>query len=205
MCHHTAGAPSGESPSLNVVKYGTSSLAGPLSQLYLSRSGIVHVVAAGLSYHAGVVAENWQTDSWSIGIEAEATGTSAWPAYQYDAYARLCKALIDHYGLPVPRVIAHKEAARPVGRKIDPNFDMVAFRRLVASIGDNYLTPEQDRMLREVHRELTQRLRRRIEGSSYTDTVLGYAMNADSFGYRGKESLDRIEARLDQIEGRLDT
>ena len=131
MCHHTAGPASGNSPSLNVVTNGRPGLSGPLAQLFLARNGTATLVAAGRAYHAGVVSASTYQNSHSIGIEAEATGTSSWPDEQIEAYAKLCKALIDEFGLPVSRVVGHKEAARPRGRKIDPNFNMDDFRRKV--------------------------------------------------------------------------
>src|SRR5690606_29788027 len=126
VCHHTAGPPTGEVPSLNFIR------DRGLAQLVLGRSGTVYVVAAGLCFHAGVVHEPNMGNRWAIGIEAEATGTAPWPMVQYQAYARLCAALAGHYRVAVARVLGHKEVAAPTGRKIDPNFDMVAFRALVA-------------------------------------------------------------------------
>ena len=131
MCHHTAGPASGNTPSLNVVTYGRPGLSGPLAQLFLARDGTVILVAAGRANHAGRVSSNRYANSHSIGIEAEATGVSSWPAAQMDAYAKLCKALIDEFNLPVSRVIGHAEAAVPRGRKVDPNFSMNGFRKKV--------------------------------------------------------------------------
>ena len=129
ICHHTAGPASGNAPSLNVVAYGRPGLSGPLSQLFLARDGTVYLVAAGVSYHAGRVVSNKYTNSHAIGIEAEATGTSSWPAHQVNEYAKLCKALIKEFGLSTSRVVGHKEAAP--SRKIDPNFSMNDFRAKV--------------------------------------------------------------------------
>lgn len=131
MCHHTAGPASGNTPSLNVVTHGRPGLSGPLAQLFLARDGTVILVAAGRANHAGRVSSNRYSNAHSIGIEAEATGVSSWPAAQLDAYAKLCKALIDEFNLPVSRVIGHAEAAVPRGRKVDPNFSMNAFRKKV--------------------------------------------------------------------------
>ncbi len=131
-CHHTAGPATGEAPSLNVVRDGRPGLEGPLSHLVLGRSGAVYVIAAGLCWHTGATFHPDQGNAWAIGIEAEATGTSGWPAVQYQAYARLCRALADHYGLPLSRVLGHKEIASPLGRKIDPNFSMSDFRIAVS-------------------------------------------------------------------------
>lgn len=134
VCHHTATprAVAGDYPSLGIVRDGRSDLAGPLSQLGLGRGGTVYVIAAGVSYHAGdtqaVNQDNWH----AIGIEAEADGVSSWPAAQVDAYARLCAALCEHYGLTPARVQGHKEVCRPRGRKTDPNFSMGEFRARVA-------------------------------------------------------------------------
>ena len=129
ICHHTAGPASGNAPSLNVVAYGRPGLSGPLSQLFLARDGTVYLVAAGVSYHAGRVVSSKYTNSHAIGIEAEATGTSSWPAHQVNEYAKLCKALIKEFGLSTSRVVGHKEAAPR--RKIDPNFSMSDFRAKV--------------------------------------------------------------------------
>lgn len=125
MCHHTAGPPTGDRPSLNVVRYGRPGLDGPLSQTFLTRAGVWVVVSAGLSWHAGVVDSVKHDNYRSIGVEAEATGRDAWPTAQYSSYVRGVRAMADHYRA---EVIGHKEAARPVGRKIDPNFDMNRFR-----------------------------------------------------------------------------
>lgn len=136
VAHHTATsrAASGDYPSLRIVRDGRSDLPGPLAQLGLGRSGTVYVIAAGVAYHAG---ETWSSsqNNWNaIGIEAEADGVSSWDPAQVDAYARLCHALIEHYGLSVARVQGHKEIAKPAGRKIDPNFDMAAFRGRVSIV-----------------------------------------------------------------------
>lgn len=122
-CHHTGGL-----GALGVVRDGRPGLPGPLAHLYLARDGEYVAVAAGLCYHAGVSTEAAYTNEHAIGIEAEATGVDGWPAAQYDAYARGCAALSSHYGAVVR---GHKETASPLGRKVDPNFDMAAFRRAV--------------------------------------------------------------------------
>lgn len=134
VAHHTAGPKSGNSPSLNVVAYGRAGLSGPLAQLFLARDGTVYLVAAGVSYHAGRVNNSNFTNSHALGIEAENTGLSndsPWPAHQVDAYAKLCKALCDEFGLPTSRVRGHKEVCSPRGRKIDPTLNMDQFRRKV--------------------------------------------------------------------------
>lgn len=150
LCHHTAGSANGNSPSLGVVQNGRAGLAGPLSHFVLGRDGTVFVVAAGLCWHAGVVKNSDQDNYHAIGIEAEATGLASWPEVQMVAYAKLCKALCKAFGLSTSRVLGHKEACSPTGRKIDPNFDMNAFRARVASVGIN---PEDDDMTPQEFRD----------------------------------------------------
>ncbi|WP_326565064.1 peptidoglycan recognition family protein [Amycolatopsis rhabdoformis] len=135
VCHHTAGPATGNAPSLGVVQNGRSDLPGPLAHYVLGRDGTVYVVAAGLCYHAGAVLNNAWSNNYAIGIEAEATGTAAWPDVQMDAYARLCRALCTTFSLPLSAVLGHKEVCAPKGRKVDPNFDMGAFRARLTSVG----------------------------------------------------------------------
>ncbi len=136
LIHHTAGPATGDYPSLNVVRDGTSSLSGPLAQLGLGRTGKWYVIAAGRCYHAGsTIDDSIYGNGNAIGIEAEGTGLPAtdsghthWPEVQYQSYVKGVKALQKAYGVPTARVLGHKEAGVPKGRKIDPNFSMAEFR-----------------------------------------------------------------------------
>ena len=162
--HHTAGPETGDFPSLATVRDGRPDLDGPLAQLGLGRSGRVWVIAAGVCYHAGATFQSWQNNWHAIGIEAEATGTDEWPDDQYEAYVRLNRALCDGYGVPVDRVLGHKEIAKPLGRKTDPNFDMGAMRRAVASLNhpptdttsEDEMTPAQMTELKDYTDERMQ-------------------------------------------------
>jgi hypothetical protein len=135
VCHHTATSSkaAGDYPSLGIVRDGRPDLDGPLAHLGLTRSGKVRVIAAGVCYHAGATFETRQNNWNAIGIEAEHDGISPWPPELVDAYARLVRALATHYKVPVANVQGHKEVAKPLGRKSDPNFDMKDFRARVAA------------------------------------------------------------------------
>lgn len=146
LLHHTAGPLKGNAPSLALVQHGRSDLPGPLSHLVLGRDGTFYVVAAGRCNHAG--AGSWQGvtagNSSFIGIEAEnaGTGVDPWPEVQMDAYARGVAAILKHIGADDVMAAGHKEYALPRGRKIDPSFDMVAFRANVAAfMGGHKLGP----------------------------------------------------------------
>lgn len=138
-CHHTAnGGAKGNAPSLNVVTAGRSDLPGPLAHYVLGRDGTVYVVAAGLCYHAGASKLNRQTNSHAIGIEAEAIGVPGaagdWPETQMVAFAKLCRALMAAFGVPLQNVEGHKETCAPAGRKTDPSFEMSRFRARIDTV-----------------------------------------------------------------------
>ena len=138
LCHHTAGAKTGNAPSLDVILNGRPDLPGPLSQLMLARDGTFYVLAAGKCNHAGPGEWHGVThgNSSFIGIEAEnqGTGLDPWPQIQLGAYAEGVAAILKHIGADAVMAAGHKEYALPRGRKVDPSFDMVAFRQNVESI-----------------------------------------------------------------------
>lgn len=221
LCHHTAGPASGNYPSERVVINGRTGLAGPLANLGLARDGTWITIAAGQAWHAGTGSVAWcpanQGNSHLIGIEAESTGRGDWTDEQLESYPRGVAALLFHLGLGSSRAIAHREWAPQ--RKIDPaGIDMNHFRAQVArhlkpaiftAAEETKLTPEQDQMLRAIHREVATWLpnRRGPGGKSIagggSDTVFGYAINADGFGFRIEQQLADIQRRLDAIEARL--
>ena len=152
VCHHTATPNPTRSnmPTLNVLVNGRRAqparpgrraqraLPGPLSQLGLGRDGTFFVIAAGRANHAGegVWQEVRNGNSNFIGIEAENSGLpdDPWPAVQLDAYQRGVAAILRRIGRDANFCCGHKEYALPSGRKPDPSFDMVGFRRTVGQI-----------------------------------------------------------------------
>lgn len=123
--HHTATSrhARGDYPSLGVVTNGHSSLAGPLCNQGLGRSGTIYVVAAGVAWHAGP--SNWagfyDLNDEFVGIEAENDGIGEpWTPAQMDAYPRLVAANLYYMKRAASRYGGHKDVATPRGRKIDP-------------------------------------------------------------------------------------
>ena len=138
ICHYTEGSRRGNMPSLHTLVNGRTDppLQGPLAQLGLGRDGTYYVISAGRCNHAGTGTWKGLTDGNGafIGIEAENTGGAddfPWPEVQMDAYRRGVAAILRQVGCGAEFCAGHKEYARPRGRKIDPNFDMVAFRASV--------------------------------------------------------------------------
>ena len=164
MCHHTGGpdprpGATNDFPSIGIVRNGRPGLAGPLAQYGLGWNGTVYVIAGGLAYHGGTGSyRNVSGNSRWIGIEAEDAGDGDWSPPQLAAYPRLVAAIQRWLGQDAGWVCAHREYAP--GRKIDPaGIDMGRFRIDVARYlqgthEEDDMTPEQDRLLREVHKQL---------------------------------------------------
>lgn len=137
LLHHTAGAATGNYPSLSIVRDGRPGLPGPLAQLGLARDGTWLVIAAGQAWHAGAggplagVPKD-QGNQYLIGVEAESVGVREdWTPAQRAAYPRGVAVLLRHLGLGADRAVGHKEWAP--ARKIDPAFwSMTVFRAAVA-------------------------------------------------------------------------
>lgn len=137
LLHHTGGPATGNMPSLGTLIDGRSDLPGPLAQLGLGRDGTWYVIAAGRANHAGAGAWKGVTTGNTnfIGIECENSGRREdlpWPAVQMLALRQGVAALLRHAGREADWCAGHREYALPAGRKIDPLFDMAAFRRDVA-------------------------------------------------------------------------
>jgi hypothetical protein len=145
LIHHTgSNARGGNAPDLGMVIAGRPDLSGPLCNLLLSRDATFHLVAAGKANHAGkgqwhgVVEGNTEM----IGIEAENNGsTEPWPEAQMDTLLAGSAALLLHMNADSVMCAGHKEYAVPRGRKVDPDFDMVAFRDHLEAMMLNEMPP----------------------------------------------------------------
>lgn len=150
VCHHTAGASTGEIPSLRTLIHGRSDLPGPLCHVGLARSGTCYIVAAGRANHAG--SGGWKGlrgNSSVLGIEAENDGRQGWPSIQIEAFVRLAAALQSGTAHPTDAeyVCAHREWTT---RKPDPHsIDMTAFRARVRGLlqGEDDMFTDDDRDL----------------------------------------------------------
>lgn len=195
IAHHTAtpDRAKGDLPTLRVLIDGRADLPGPLCQVALSRSGVVHMIAAGKANHAGRGAWRGQTSSAStIGVEAEHPGgDTPWPVRQYDAYVALTASLCRYLKVDALRVASHAEWALPAGRKTDPNFDMTRFREQVTA----HLAPEDDEMTPADWQKFTtlldDRLRIVLRSEKADGTPTGHPNLRDL-----AERLDRIEQAL---------
>lgn len=139
LCHHTAtGKSSLVASVLRLLIVGRSDLPGPLCQIGLGRDGTVYLVASGRANHAGTAKSSGTVSAGDgntlyIGIEAFNDGVGEpWPAVQYNAYILLASVLsVEITKNSANTVRGHKETS--VTGKVDPRFDMNAFRNKVAA------------------------------------------------------------------------
>lgn len=145
VIHHTAGR-----DSMNLCWTGTSTLPGPLCQTHLAKDGTATMISSGRANHAGTFAQNaydaviaesathprpdasepvdGNARFYGIEIENLGDGKDPYPDAQYQAAVRWAAAICRAHGWSANSVIGHKEGTR---RKIDPSFDMNAFRSCV--------------------------------------------------------------------------
>jgi hypothetical protein len=179
-CHHTAsGRLSGDIPTLGILTYGRSDLRNSLCAYGLARSGRIYVVAAGQSWHAGLVYDTRFDNAHAFGIEAENDGIGErWPAAQMEAYARLCAELCRAFGIPPSMVRDHREICYPAGRKIDrTGIASNAFRSAVAARLANP-TASEDLDMNDADMD---KLAGKI-GEAVKNELVNYRMKSDATG-----------------------
>jgi len=133
LCHHTASpSTTTDRVDLQCILAGNSSAPGPISQLYIGRTGTVYVVAAGRANHGGKGRRPGidtggcnDMNAALLGIEAGNNGVGeVWPDVQTDIYGAVVAALCNHYGWDIAtQVFLHATTGPPNGgcnSKIDP-------------------------------------------------------------------------------------
>lgn len=192
--HWTAG-PRGTTgrPSLNVVVNGRAGLSGPLCNVYLARTGVCVVVAAGRASHAGAGGfRGLVGNSAAYGIEAESGGDGDWTPAMIDAYPRLNAALLSGLGRDASWVCGHNEWAPT--RKIDIRDIIVRVRRQTAVVLANPKPapkPEDDMPYTEAQLEAIVR-------KAMTGKKTG-ADRLESIAKQDRELHDVTNAKLDRI------
>ena len=131
IAHHTAATTDID----NILINGRSDLAGPLCNWALHDNGDWVLIASGRANHAG---EGTIPSSEAYGVEA--TGPHGYPNtygpaafHNYEEYEVGSACMLAVMGANIGDLFGHKETARPLGRKIDPYFDMDPFRKSVAT------------------------------------------------------------------------
>ena len=151
MVHHTGNA----RETAESIRRGRPDLPGPLSNLHISPTGVVTVVASGVCWHAGrgeypgLPTNN--ANFHLIGIECAwpmdttitpaTAGREPWPDVQMDAMIGSVAAILSRLGFDASRVISHKEWGGRAQGKWDPGgVNMRTFRaRVTEAQCNNYL------------------------------------------------------------------
>lgn len=130
MWHHTASPVSWDG-TRDATYIATGAPARPISQTYIPRTGVLHILAAGACNHGGrggPVAGWLPQDRANTMVGATEMGNAGtgepWPQVQIDASVAFAAELSLWFGFGVDRHIGHKEYCGPFsstpGRKIDP-------------------------------------------------------------------------------------
>lgn len=124
--HHTAGPRTGDTPSLRVVTFGRAGLRNSLSRWYVSRSGVIYLIALRTSWHAGPGSKG--SNPVLSGTESEHSGSPSepWTEASLSAQAAISQEECREFGVPHSRVWDHKEHAGYRG-KID-RINIVPYR-----------------------------------------------------------------------------
>jgi hypothetical protein len=148
IAHHTGGAlTSTVSSEINTLINGRTGLTGPISQLFLSRAGVWHCVAAGMCHH---VKEGWggplagYGNNRLIGVEAQHTSGEPWTSVQYSSYVRGMAVMASYLKFDPMRQIAGHREHQP-GEKPDPEFNLDSFRLSIHATmnGESDMTSEE--------------------------------------------------------------
>lgn len=138
--HHVGGPRLGDAVSLRTVTFGRAGLRNSLSMWFTARtSGVVYLVAAGVSWHAG--ASLWggysSLNGRFAGNEAEHSGSAfePWSEASLHAQAAVAYEMRRAFDHPLGNIADHKEVAVPRGRKPDRvNIDGGQWRRRIAAM-----------------------------------------------------------------------
>jgi len=110
----------------------------------IARDGTVHdlVPLPHKAWHAGKSSWNGKSNcnTWMLGIEMVATGSSGYTDEQYDALIELTQELIEKYNIKWDNITGHENIAP--GRKNDPgkNFDWTRYKGMKVSTDESIIT-----------------------------------------------------------------
>lgn len=123
LWHHDASSP-GDSPgALNNWMLPQLAVPGAASaNVWVDRAGTWHIIAAGVTWHAGEVSDARWSNNNSLGIETDHTTGEAWPPALLESLRRGSAAILAHVGrTPEDGLNFHKHVALPRGSKVDPD------------------------------------------------------------------------------------
>jgi hypothetical protein len=193
LCHDTVtGSNVSDKDVVHLLVNGRSDLPGPLAQFGLARDGTVYIIASGRCNHAGVARPHGSVvggdgNTLYMGVEAFNDGVhESWSKTQYDAYVLLAAVLSVYVTKNSVRTVSgHKETS--ITGKVDPTFDMDAFRTRVQKKMGDLQHPKATRISKFVN-----------GGTPYDVSLLDAAIKAGRTG-TVKRVRDGIEAQIRRL------
>lgn len=119
MWHHDASPP-GDSPGVPAYMIREIDAGRAGAQLWVSRQGVWHIVAAGAVGHAGKVLPGMPGNGQSLGAETDHTVGEPWPSVQLASLRHGTAAILKRMGQDASGLHFHATACDPPGRKQDP-------------------------------------------------------------------------------------
>lgn len=213
ICHGTNGSMTStdEGELRTIAITGSNTATPPISQLYLSRSGAVWVVASGTctGVKTGTAGPlKGYSDDSVLQVEAQHHKDEPWSSVQYWAYVRLWAALCAFeapgFDIPVERVVGHYEH-QPT-EKTDPWFDMYVFRRDVAKMmEDNDMSLSDERLqlpatqLKTGAKAPAQGDVEHVDGATALAYALRHAWRGGEYGEANYDMLQAIAPIIQQL------
>lgn len=135
LWHHDA-SPQGDSPgALDWMKRNFSNSS---AQVWVDRKGVWHFISYGIAWHSGRVNNRMFDNYRSVGIETDHTVGENWPQTQIDSLRKGTAVVLKHEGKSSAALSFHKNAAIPIGRKVDPHgLDLGTERNNVQALINN--------------------------------------------------------------------
>lgn len=195
--HHDASAPG---PSAFVPQYMArqidSGKAG--AQLWVSTTGVWHIVACGKVGHAGKTLPGKLHNGNSLGIETDHTTGEKWPDVQVQSLRRGTAAILFKLeASPAMGLDFHRTIAAPLGRKSDPDGLFLAPERAAVAglmAAKTAATHKEDDMA--LTDDDVKRIARAVHALTNKDVVT--ILRATD-----QPSIKKLDGRLDRIEKQL--
>lgn len=138
-------ASSGAHGGLRICTFGRPDLRNSLCMFYLGDDGLIFVVAARVSWHAG--SGRLTANSRAVGIEARNNNLGEpMPAAMSAAYRALDEEIMAEWSMPLAHVIEHREHA-PTRKSDRRGVDADAWRASLNRSPDPIGDPSEDPML----------------------------------------------------------
>lgn len=131
--HHDASAP-GYSPGMPEYIRGQVDDGKPGANVSITLDATWHLIAAGVTFHAGKVLPGMPGNPTSVGVETDHTTGETWSGVAMLDSMRIGTAgLFEHWQRDATALHFHKTICSPAGRKNDPDgLELAVERRAVA-------------------------------------------------------------------------